>query len=716
MTQSTARASTPSKSSFVPSLIDPISSVMGIGEKRAAALQQAGVEVVEDLLYYIPRLYLDRRNLLPISQVLPDTEATVLGTVKRTNVRPGRPGRFEMMVGDDSGFLQCTWFGNKWIHGLRKKFTPGDVLIVSGKVTFYNGKQIVSPEYDILTGDGDETLHTGRVIPVYRSSAGLREVGLDSRGFRRIIKPLLDQLVDMIPETIPESIRTACRLPPLSDTIYHAHFPETLEEAEHARARLAFDELFYMEMLLALRKHAAKYGHDGIAFQSKSPLARRLVERLPFELTLAQKRVLRDIHGDMCRPQTMNRLLQGDVGSGKTIVAVLAMLLAVESGYQAALMAPTEILAEQHAFVLRELLDGLGVRVAFLVGGLRAKQRRERHAEVASGEAHIVVGTHALIQEDVEFKKLGLAVIDEQHRFGVAQRARLREKGEMPDVLVMTATPIPRTLALTVYGDLDVSILDELPPGRKPINTAWVPEAQWQEVYASIRTEIEKGRQAYVVCPLVEESEKMDLKAATDMAKHLQDETFPDFRIALIHGKMKSDEKDAIMHAFKAGDYDILVSTTVIEVGIDVSNATMMVIEHAERFGLAQLHQLRGRIGRGEHVSSCILINGNDPNKPIPDDALRRLEVMTETQDGFKIADEDLKLRGPGEFLGTRQHGLPGLRIADVIRDAALLWTARKAAFHVVARDHHLRQPEHRMIRDMLARQYADVATFIEVG
>lgn len=694
----------------------PIETVSGVGDKRASALREAGIATVEDLLYHIPRLYLDRRQLTPIGRVAVDTVATVVGTVRKTSVRPGRPGRFEMVVGDDTGFLKCTWFGDKWMRGLRKTFNPGDELIVSGKVSFFNGKQIIGPEYDLLTGDGDEPLHTGRIIPVYRSSAELRSVGLDSRGFRRIVKPLINRLSGAIPDPLPEAVRDACGLLPLPEALYGAHFPKDPDEAERARARLAFDELFFMELILALRKYAAVHGERGIPFQAKSHLARRLVERLPFELTPAQKRVIREIHADMCRPRPMNRLLQGDVGAGKTIVAALAMLQAVESGYQAALMAPTEILAEQHAMVLQDLLDGLGVPVTFLVGGLSAKERRRRQEEVARGAAKIIVGTHALIQEDVAFHRLGLAVIDEQHRFGVVQRATLRKKGETPDVLVMTATPIPRTLALTVYGDLDVSVLDALPPGRKPITTTWVPEAGRQEVYDALRAQIDQGRQAYVVYPLVEESENMDLKAATDMAAHLQRDVFPDLRIALIHGRMKREEKDRIMHAFKAGDCHILVSTTVIEVGIDVPNATMMVIEHAERFGLAQLHQLRGRVGRGEHASYCILINGTDPDKPVPDDTRRRLKVMAETQDGFRIADEDLRIRGPGEFMGTRQHGLPGLRIADIVRDAGLLRTARRQAFGLIERDHRLNQPDHRLLRETVVRRYRDVAPLIGIG
>lgn len=700
----------------ISSLSQPIESVKGIGEKRAKALLGADIESVEDLLLHIPRLYLDRRNLQPVSQVQVDTSATVVGTVMKTRVRSGRPGRFELVLGDESGFLKCTWFGNKWMHGLRKKFNPGDLLIVSGKVSFFNGKQMVTPEYDMLTEEGDDMLHTGRVIPVYRSTAGLREVGLDSRGFRRIIKPLLDLLVDQIPETIPASISRTLGLPSRSAAIYAAHFPESPEEAEQARSRLAFDELFYMELLLALRKHAAMYGEKGIASQSKSPLARQFVSRLPFELTSSQKLVIREIHGDMCRPISMNRLLQGDVGSGKTVVAAIALLLSAESGYQAALMAPTEILAEQHAMVLQDMLSDINVPVTLLVGGLPAKVRRRRLAEVADGTAKIIVGTHALIQEEVTFQNLGLAVIDEQHRFGVAQRAILKEKGERPDVLVMTATPIPRTLALTVYGDLDVSVLEGLPPGRKPILTRWVPETQTEEVYETIRDEVNKGRQAYVVCPLVEESEKMDLKAAVVLSEHLKTEIYPDLRIGLLHGKMKSIDKNIVMHAFKAGTFDILVSTTVIEVGIDIPNATIMAIEQAERFGLAQLHQLRGRIGRGPHASTCILINGCDPDKPIPDDTLRRLQIMSETQDGFKIAEEDLKIRGPGEFMGTRQHGLPGLKIADVLRDAEWLRKSRKAAFDLIEQDPQLIDPAHAQIRITLSHHYADVAIWLEVA
>lgn len=698
-------------------LTDPVAVAHGVGEKRAAALVSEGIETVEDLLLNIPRLYIDRRSLTPISRIAPDTNATVLGTVKKSSAIPGRPGRFEVTLTDETGFLKLTWFGDKWMKGLRNRFSPGDLLMVSGKVTFFNGKQMVSPDYDLLTGDGDESLHMGRVIPIYRLSAGLRDAGLDSRGFRRIVKPLLDRLGGEISETLPETVRLAHNLPHRAEALYAAHFPETPEAAEHARARLAFDELFYMELLLAVRKYHAEHGETGIAFQLKSPLARQLVEALPFELTAAQKRVIREIHADMVRPRPMNRLLQGDVGSGKTIVAAVAMLLAVESGYQAALMAPTEILAEQHALVLRQMLDDIPVTVTLLTGRLPAKERQRRREEIASGTAQIVIGTHALIQTDVVFHRLGLAVVDEQHRFGVAQRASLREKSTtIPDTLVMTATPIPRTLALTVYGDLEVSALDALPPGRQPITTRWLGENKRQEVNAIIRNEVAQSRQVYVVCPLVDESEKVDLKAATDLAEEMQSRTFPDLRIGLLHGRMKGDEKDAVMRAFKARDYDILVSTTVIEVGIDVPNATLMVIEHAERFGLAQLHQLRGRVGRGADASTCLLINGYAPDKPIPDDALRRLQVMTETQDGFRIADEDLRIRGPGEFLGTRQSGLAGLKIADILRDEDLLHKARKAAFALVHTDPRLTKPVHQPLKAALSRQYADVAAWIEVG
>ena len=694
---------------------DPVVVTHGVGEKRAAALVAEGIETVEDLLLHIPRLYLDRRSLTPISRIAPDTNATVLGTVKKSSTIPGRPGRLELTLTDESGFLKLTWFGDKWMKGLRNRFSPGDLLMVSGKVTFFNGKQMVSPDYDLLTGDGDESLHMGRVIPIYRLSAGLRDAGLDSRGFRRVVKPLLDRLGE-IPETLPDSVRLSHGLQSRSEALYAAHFPESPEAAEHARTRLAFDELFYMELLLAIRKHHAENSETGIAFQLKSPLARQLVDSLPFELTAAQKRVIREIHADMVRPRPMNRLLQGDVGSGKTIVAAVAMLLAVESGYQAALMVPTEILAEQHALVLRQLFQDLPVTVTLLVGRLPAREREIRREEIANGTANIVIGTHALIQTDVVFYRLGLAVVDEQHRFGVAQRASLREKSAaIPDTLVMTATPIPRTLALTVYGDLEVSALDTLPPGRQPITTKWVGENRRQEVNTAIRNEVEQSRQVYVVCPLVDESEKFDLKAATDLAEELQSRTFPDLRIGLLHGRMKGNEKDAVMQAFKAREYDILVSTTVIEVGIDIPNATLMVIEHAERFGLAQLHQLRGRVGRGTDASTCLLINGYDPNQPIPDDARRRLQVMTETQDGFRIADEDLKIRGPGEFLGTRQSGLADLKIADILRDEELLHQARKAAFALVETDPRLTKPVHRPLRAALSRQYADVAAWIEV-
>ncbi|MCH7760861.1 ATP-dependent DNA helicase RecG, partial [candidate division TA06 bacterium] len=529
------------------------------------------------------------------------------------------------------------------------------------------------------------------------------------------------------------------------EAILNLHFPESLEKANASRRRLAYEEIFYLELLLALRKRAQKGPKKGIVFVGETgganghtSLQEKLLRLLPFELTGAQKRVLKEIQGDMKSTQSMHRLLQGDVGSGKTIVALLCMLLAVENGYQAALMAPTEILAEQHFLVLIRLLEKIGVRVVLLVGGMRKKEREEAYQAIESGEGQIIVGTHALIEEGVKFKSLGFVVVDEQHRFGVMQRAKLVRKGftpeepakgstlrgvwqgvrGQPDYLVMTATPIPRSLSLTLYGDLDISVIDEMPPGRKPILTRWTNESKREKVYGFIRERVKEGQgglrfgQVYIVYPLVEESEKLDLKAATEMYHRLKEETFPEFQVGLIHGQMKREEKDEIMERFRAGEIQILVSTTVIEVGVDVPNATIMVIEDAERFGLAQLHQLRGRIGRGGEKSYCILITKGR----ISFEGKERLNTLVATQDGFKIAEKDLRLRGPGEFFGTKQHGLPQLRIADLLADTKLLSQARGDAFQLVENDPSFKKVEHQEIRREFENKFQDRLDLIKVG
>jgi ATP-dependent DNA helicase RecG len=668
------------------------------------------VETVADLLNYIPRRYLDRSTLIPIDKLRPDEQATVVGRVETCGFEKGRRPRFVLILSDRTGFLHCTWF-----HGheyLPKVFHTGDTVVVSGTVTLFRGKQMTHPEFEILSGDEGELIHTGRVVPLYPSTAELKRARLDSRGLRRIIKPCLDRLRAVIPETLPAALMERHRLLARETAYQNVHFPENLAMAREARRRLAFDELFFLELSLAMRRSRRLQKADGIVFEKANGLIRRLLESLSFELTKAQKKVLHEIRGDMKSDRQMNRLLQGDVGSGKTIVALITMLIAVENGYQAALMAPTEILAEQHYLTLKALLDELGVEAVLLLGGMRKSFRNKAIERIQNGQAEVVIGTHALIQESVNFARLGLVVIDEQHRFGVVQRAALRGKGANPDVLVMTATPIPRSLAMTIYGDLDVSILDELPPGRQPIKTTRHDDRKRDQIYHFLDQQMDRGRQVYVICPLVEQSEKLDLKAAKDMAHRLSSEVFPHRTVALIHGRLPSAEKEAVMQAFSQGRTDLLVSTTVVEVGVDVANASVMLIEHAERYGLSQLHQLRGRVGRGQEQSYCLLL----ANYPLSDDAKLRLRTLCDTNDGFEIAEVDLKMRGPGEIFGTRQHGLPELKIADLIEDAALLRQAREEAFAIVKQDPRIDRPEHRPLRDVLSGSYGKKLELAEVG
>ncbi|UCE19971.1 MAG: ATP-dependent DNA helicase RecG [Gemmatimonadota bacterium] len=692
-------------------LFSPVQYLKGVGPKRAALLRTVGIVSIEDLLYYIPRRYLDRRLLAPISHIKVNTEATVVGQVETFGFTEGRRPRFVVILNDGTGMLQCVWF--QGAHFVQKAFHVGDTVVVSGPVRFYRGKQMTHPEFEILSNShGGDLLHTGRIIPLYPSTAELKARYLDSRGFRRIIKPALDRFLKLVPETLPESIRERCHLLPLCEAVRGIHFPETMDGAEKARQRLDFDELFYLELMLARRKRKWTEAQDGIAFKKVGEKVRELLDLLSFELTEAQKRVVKEIWSDMKSKRSMNRLLQGDVGSGKTVVALIAILIAVENGYQAALMAPTEILAEQHYLTVRHVLKDLGVTVILLVGSMRKSSRQKALEAIGKGEAEVIIGTHALIQEDVAIGRLGLVIIDEQHRFGVQQRAILREKGLQPDVLVMTATPIPRTLALTVYGDLDVSVIDEMPPGRKEVKTVWKSDQHRDEIYSFLRDQVRNGGQVYIVYPLVEESEKIDLKAAKESYEHLRSEIFFDLRMALIHGQMGSEAKDRVMALFKAGGIDILVSTTVIEVGVDVPNATVMIIEHAERFGLSQLHQLRGRVGRGPRQSYCILL----ARYPISEEAKQRLRAIRGSTDGFKIAEADLKLRGPGEFFGTRQHGMPELKIANMITDASLLSAARREAFSTVEQDPELKASENTIIRRTFETKYKGKFELVDVG
>lgn len=695
-------------------LEDSVQFLKGIGPEKAKALNLVEIKTVEDLLYYIPRRYLDRSTILPMNRLKVGSPATVIGRVEAFGIKRGRKLQFHVILRDETGFIRLIWFSK--IKYIKNLFQENDLVVASGEVRAFGGLQMIHPEFEIVSESGDEgsdeeLIHTGRIIPLYPSTAELKKIRLDSRGLRRILKPLLDQLPHLVPETLPQRVISDSNLLTLPQALKNIHFPEDLQMVNLARSRLSFDELFYLELMLALRKKRI-HKEVGIAFQKPGNLVRSLLKMLPFELTEAQKKVLREIATDMMSKNSMHRLLQGDVGSGKTIVALVAMLMAVESGYQSALMAPTEILAEQHHITIHRMLESLGVRTVLLTSSVVGTERGNVLEETANGKAQVIIGTHAIIQKKVEFFKLGLVVIDEQHRFGVMQRAKLKQKGISPDVLVMTATPIPRSLALTLYGDLDVSVIDSLPPGRKEIKTHHYGENSKSKIYEFVESEIQKGHQVYIVYPLVEESEKADLKAATQSYEFLQKEIFPHRRLALLHGRIKSKERESTMQTFRDGAYDILVCTTVIEVGVDVPNATVMVIEHAERFGLSQLHQLRGRIGRGKEQSFCLLVA--DPS--LSEEAQKRLKAMTSLSDGFEISEIDLKLRGPGEFFGTRQHGLPELKIADIVSDARLLYQARDWAFKTIEEDPHLSQKENLCIRSNFVRKYKRRFSLVDIG
>ncbi|MBC8230026.1 ATP-dependent DNA helicase RecG [bacterium] len=686
--------------------------VRGIGPRRAAILRETGVETLSDLLEYYPRDYLDRRNFKDIYQVgrsgdYETIQGKVVNIVDFLPRRRGAPKVWKFMVYDETAVAALVAFGKRGGY-MQTLLKVGAELVVSGKFKRnYNEIQTTDFEYEILSNEDVELIHTGRIVPKYPLTSKLNQ-----RSIRNWIKIALDEYGDSIPEVLPLEVRQRQNLIDRRTAVKQIHFPDSHQLSQTARTRLAYDELFFLELGLALRKHLWELQEQGIAFETDSELLEKFRFLLPFELTNAQKRVFDELKSDMESTRPMNRLLQGDVGSGKTVVAAMGLTIAIDSGYQGALMAPTEILAEQHYHTLNNLLSPLGLNIILLKGDMTKKEKDAALALIKNGDAHIAVGTHALIQEGVEFNNLGFVIIDEQHRFGVIQRKTLRSKGVMPDVLVMTATPIPRTLALTVYGDLNVSTIDELPPGRRKIDTRWVPEDKRQEVYQFIEEQIEKGRQAFLVYPLVEESEKLeDIKAATEMAEHFQNEIFPHLSVGLIHGRMRSAEKQDIMQSFKNGEIHILVSTTVIEVGIDVPNASIMLIEHAERFGLAQLHQLRGRVGRSSHKSYCLLIA--DPKN---EDALRRVKIMVRTNDGFKIAEEDLLIRGPGEFFGTRQAGMPDLKVADIENDTQLLEQARDEAFKLMESDPALEDQKHQMLKAVLKTKWQENFEMVSIG
>ena len=678
--------------------------IKGVGQKRAEALSTAGIDTVNDLLHYYPRRYLDRTTVKSIRDVKKGDQATMVGTVEVCGERQARKRKlFQAVLSDGTGMITLVWFnGVKYIKNAIQK---GDRLAIHGKVEFYNGFQIVHPDFDKLDSDADP-INTGTIIPLYPLSAELKKVRIDHRIFRRIIKNIKD-LFSVIEDHFEESIINEEKLISLQTALQHIHFPESRENLHAAIYRLKFDEHFFLQLLMALRKNSyEKVGTN--ALTKSGPQVQQIEDGLGFELTGAQKNVIQEILEDIALPKAMNRLLQGDVGSGKTIVAIIVAATAVVNGVQVAVMAPTEILAHQHYKSFKKLLNKVHISCALLVGRQKAAERKQILTAINGGKIDIVVGTHALIQKDVEFKNLGFVVVDEQHRFGVVQRGNLLQKGLHPHLLAMTATPIPRTMAITYHGDMDLSIIDEMPKNRKPVITKIVKEDRLQNVYNFIREEVEAGRQCMVVYPLVEETEKSDLAAASEGYESLQD-IFKGINIGLIHGRLKKNEKDAIMESYANNELNILVSTTVIEVGIDISNASVMLIEHAERFGLTQLHQLRGRIGRGSAKSYCILVERN-----IRDISRKRLAIMEKINDGFVIADEDLKMRGPGKFFSTEQSGFFKHKIADMVTDGPIIRQAREIAQNIAKADTKL--DDHPLMKERLLKDYAQYMETVTIS
>ncbi|MCS7233090.1 MAG: ATP-dependent DNA helicase RecG [Synergistetes bacterium] len=676
--------------------------IKGIGPKRALDFEKLNVRTLEDLIYLLPRRYEDRREVRSLKEVifgdLNLVKAKVLG-VEEVSVRRNFKVIKALISDGTRKKAYAVWFNKDYV---KKLLSLGKEFLFYGKVVSKYGEiQIQDPEFEPIEDVGE--LSVGKILPIYPLAGNLTQKIL-----RSAVETALELLIPEIPEIIPQDILERNSLMPLTSALKEVHFPSSLELALKARDRLAFDELFLLQLFLALKMRDRKIESAPI-FKVRGDLLREFWNRLPFTLTNAQKRAWREIQSDLSSGKPMNRLLQGDVGSGKTVIAIASMLLAVENGYQAVLMAPTEVLAEQHFWVLDQYLTPLGVKIGLLIGSLKDRTKKRILEELSNGETKVVVGTHALIQEGVEFKNLGLVIIDEQHRFGVMQRAALLKKGNSPHVLVMTATPIPRTLSLTIYGDLDVSVIDEMPPGREPVMTYWVTSKRREKVYEFVKNRVSQGEQAYVICPLIEESDVLEAEAATKLFEELKATFLKDEKLGLLHGRMKIEEKESVMKAFKAGKIEVLVATPVVEVGIDVPNATVMVIENADRFGLSQIHQLRGRVGRGHKRSYCILLAD-----PKTEEARKRLSVIVSTTDGFKIAEEDLKLRGPGELCGVRQHGVTDFKVADILRDYDLLSIARNEAFSLVKESPDLK--EYPILRLMVKRRFAEAGDLINVS
>ncbi len=697
----------------------PIQYIKGVGPYLSKLLDKVGIHTLEELLYHIPSRYLDRRNITTIREAIVGSEVVVCGELMvfgEASIAKGRRKIFEAIFTDKTGFICAKWF-HYYKNSFATQFKKGNKAFLIGKVDLYHGeKQMIHPELEWL-GDESEAKENSdfgkKIVSIYPSTEGLTQKALS-----KIIKNGLEKASSVLPETLPSKILEKYKFISYRDAFLQIHQPSIEENIENlnlqktvAYQRLIFDEFFYLELGLALQKQNV-LKESGIAILSNEHSLNSFYQTLPYQLTNAQKRVVQEILADLSSGFPMYRLLQGDVGSGKTIIAAIAALISTQAGFQACLMAPTEILAEQHFRNIQKIFGAMKMNVALIKSDLPNQEKKDRIEKIASGEIQLVIGTHSLIQEELQFSNLALAIVDEQHRFGVLQRAEIRKKGKNPHLLIMTATPIPRTLALTVYGDLDLSIIDEIPKGRGEILTKLFSDKEMGKIYPFIKQEILKGRQAYFVYPLIEESETFDLKNATQMFEKLQNEIFPDLKIGLLHGQMKGVEKEKVLADFVNQEIQILVATTVIEVGIDVSNATIMVVEHAERFGLAQLHQIRGRVGRGAEKSYCFLIAG----WPRSEVAKERLKAMCQTNDGFKIAEADLNIRGPGDFLGVRQSGIPDFRIANLVRDLSILESARKEAFDWMQFDPKLEKPESKIIKTILTHRWKGRLNLAQIG
>ena len=712
------RAARP-QSSGVVKLDSPITVIKGISDKLEPRFRRLGVRMVRDMLYFFPRRHIDYSKRQSVATLEVGQEQTVVANIwQAQEVRPGGRRSAEAVIGDESGNMKVVWFNQPY---MARQLRTGEQYVFSGKVSLYKGiKVFIAPEYEILSGD--DLTHTGRLIPVYPLTEGL-----SPRMVRRIIKEVVETCSPQLVDFMPQEVMAEAGLIGLQEAIMQAHYPDDDQAKDQARRRLAFDELFIIQLGVLSRRKDWRESGKANRIAAKDNVLEPFLASLPYTMTGAQARSLNDIMSDLAKVKPMSRLLQGEVGSGKTVVAVAALLAAAASGYQGAFMAPTEILAEQHFSTISHILSSCGrldkdegslrtfsalldrpVTLALLKGSMKKSEKNAAYERIASGDVDIAVGTHALIQEEVEFKKLGLAIVDEQHRFGVMQRAALRQKGPNPHLLAMTATPIPRSLALTLYGDLDLSVIDELPAGRQVIKTKWLASNQREMAYRFIRKQVQEGRQAFIICPLISDSEAIEAKAAVSEHERLSREVFPDLKLGLVHGRLKPSDKENAMRNFRSGEFHILVATPVVEVGIDIPNATVMLIEGADRFGLAQLHQFRGRVGRGEHQSYCILL----AESPSPE-SRERLSLLESVHDGFVLAEEDLRLRGPGDFFGIRQSGLPDLKMAR-LSDMKLLELARKEAIKIFKVDSSLSSPEHKLLKEQMVRVWGDGVTMGE--